>query len=410
MTEIVSEEQFEQEALAFLEANAKLRVEEKTGWGQGSDNVALFAEKTHQEEAAEVEAAKAWRRLVFDAGFGWITGPKAYGGRELPASYERIYQSREAAFDTPSQAPFGIGLGMVAPTILAHATEATKQRYLQGLYRGDIVACQLFSEPGAGSDLASLQTRAERDGDEWRITGQKVWTSVAQFADIGEIICRTDPSLPKHRGLTGFVVDMRAPGVEVRPLRQMTGGSTFNEVFFTDVRVPDDHRLGDVNQGWTVALTTLMNERAAIGAGGGGVGGVMGGGERLLDLLRHFGIEKDPMLRQRLADIYINGKVASYTNQRAMAKIKAGQMPGPEMSIAKLSLTNNMSRVSELVSLALGPRLTADTGEWGTYAWSELVLGTPGVKVAGGTDEVMKNIIGERVLGLPKEPSPTAGS
>jgi alkylation response protein AidB-like acyl-CoA dehydrogenase len=295
---------------------------------------------------------------------------------------------------------------MVAPTILAHATEETRQRYLRGLYRGDIVACQLFSEPGAGSDLASLQTRAERDGDEWRITGQKVWTSVAQFADIGEIICRTDPTLPKHRGLTGFVVDMHAPGVEVRPLRQMTGGSTFNEVFFTDVRVPDDHRLGDVNQGWTVALTTLMNERAAIGAGGAGVGGVLGG-DRLIELLRHVGGNDDPLLRQRLADVYINGKVASYTNQRAMAKIKAGQLPGPEMSIAKLSLTNNMSRVGELVSLALGPRLTANTGEWGTYAWSELVLGTPGVKVAGGTDEVMKNIIGERVLGLPKEPSPT---
>jgi acyl-CoA dehydrogenase len=410
MTEIVSEEQFEQEALAFLEANAKLRVEEKTGWGQGSDNVALFAEKTHQEEAAEVDAAKAWRRLIFDAGFGWISGPKAYGGRELPTSYERIYQSREAAFDTAPQTPFGIGLGMVAPTILAHATESTRQRYLRALHSGDIVACQLFSEPGAGSDLASLQTRAERDGDEWRITGQKVWTSVAQFADIGEIICRTDTSLPKHRGLTGFVVDMHAPGVEVRPLRQMTGGSTFNEVFFTDVRVPDDHRLGDVNQGWTVALTTLMNERAAIGAGGGGVSGVLGGGDRLVDLLRHLSVDKDPLLRQRLADVYINGKVASYTNQRAMAKIKAGQLPGPEMSIAKLSLTNNMSRVGELVSLALGPRLTADTGEWGTYAWSELVLGTPGVKVAGGTDEVMKNIIGERVLGLPKEPSPTGAS
>jgi alkylation response protein AidB-like acyl-CoA dehydrogenase len=409
MAEIVSEEQFEREALAFLEANAKLRVEQKKGWGQGSDSVALFAERSDQEEAAEVEAAKAWRQQVFDAGFGWITGPQAYGGRELPAGYERLYQSRESAFDTPPQTAFGIGLGMVAPTILAHATEATKQRYLRGLYRGDIIACQLFSEPGAGSDLAGLQTRAERDGDEWRITGQKVWTSVAQFADIGEIICRTDPSLPKHRGLTGFVIDMHAPGVEVRPLRQMTGGATFNEVFFTDVRVPDDHRLGDVNQGWTVALTTLMNERAAIGAGGAGVGGVLGG-DRVVELLRHFGRNDDPLLRQRLADVYINGKVASYTNQRAMAKIKAGQLPGPEMSIAKLSLTNNMSRVGELVSLALGPRITADTGEWGTYAWSELVLGTPGVKVAGGTDEVMKNIIGERVLGLPKEPSPTGTS
>src|SRR5207302_8446492 len=173
------------------------------------------------------------------------------------------------------------------------------------------------------------------------------------------------PSLPKHRGLTGFVIDMHAPGVEVRPLRQMTGGSTFNEVFFTDVRVPDDHRLADVNQGWTVALTTLMNERAAIGAGGAGVGGVMGG-DRVIELLRHLGSNDDPLLRQRLADVYINGKVASYTNQRAMAKITAGQLPGPEMSIAKLALTNNMSRVRELVSLALGPRLPANTGERGS--------------------------------------------
>ena len=402
MAEIVSEVQFEREALAFLEANAKLRVEEKKGWGQGSDNVALFAEKSHDEEAAEVDAAKAWRRLVFDAGFGWITGPKAYGGRELPSSFERLYQSREAAFDTPSQSPFGIGLGMVAPTILAHATEATRQRYLRALYRGDIVACQLFSEPGAGSDLASLQTRAERDGDEWRITGQKVWTSVAQFADIGEIICRTDPSLPKHRGLTGFVVDMHAPGVEVRPLRQMTGGSTFNEVFFTDVRVPDDHRLGDVNGGWTVALTTLMNERAAIGGGGGGAGIV--GTQRLIEMARKMGRSRDPVVRQALADIFANGAVARYTNLRAMAKIKAGQLPGPEMSIAKLSLTNNLRRISDLVSTVLGPRLIANTGEWGTYAWAEFVLGMPGMSIAGGTDEILKNIVGERVLGLPKEP------
>src|SRR5947199_2221878 len=388
MAEIVSEEQFEQEALAFLEANAKLRVEEKKGWGQGSDNVALFAEKSHEAEAAEVDAAKAWRRLVFDAGFGWITGPQAYGGRELPASYERRYQSREAAFDTPSQSPFGIGLGMVAPTILAHATEATRQRYLRALYRGDIVACQLFSEPGAGSDLASLQTRAERDGDEWRITGQKVWTSVAQFADIGEIICRTDPTLPKHRGLTGFVVDMHAPGVEVRPLRQMTGGSTFNEVFFTDVRIPDDHRLGDVNQGWTVALTTLMNERASIGGGGAGVGSF--GGERLVGLIRYLGKDKDALVRQEYANLYVHEQVARMTNLRAMEKIKAGQLPGPEMSIAKLSLTRNMYRTAEFVSHLLGPRITANTGEWGTFAWSQFLLGVPGMRIAGGTDEVMK--------------------
>jgi len=270
------------------------------------------------------------------------------------------------------------------------------------MYRGDLVGCQLFSEPAAGSDLAGLQTRAERDGDEWIVNGQKVWTSGAQYSDIGEIICRTDPDAPKHKGLTGFVVNMKAPGVEVRPLRQMTGGASFNEVFFTDVRIPDDHRLGDVNQGWSVALTTLMNERASIG--GGGAGGGATSTTRLIELLRHLGKEGDPVLRQRVADVYINAQVAKYTNQRAMAKIKAGGLPGPEMSIAKLSLTNNMTRVANLLSLALGPKLIADTGEWGTFAWSELVLGIPGMRVAGGTDEIMRNIVGERVLGLPKEP------
>src|SRR5205807_2295213 len=267
----------------------------------------------------------------------------------------------------------------------------------------DIVGCQLFSEPGAGSDLASLQTRATRDGDEWVLNGQKVWTSGAQYSDIGEIICRTDPELPKHKGLTGFIVDMHAPGVEVRPLRQMTGGASFNEVFFNDVRIADDHRLGDVNQGWSVALTTLMNERAAIGGGGAGVSLST---ERLVELMRYLGKDKDPLTRQEYADLYIHNQVARLTNLRAMEKIKAGQLPGPEMSIAKLSLTRNMQRTASFLARALGPRVTANTGEWGTYAWSEFILGVPGMRVAGGTDEVMKNIVGERVLGLPKDPQP----
>jgi acyl-CoA dehydrogenase len=273
------------------------------------------------------------------------------------------------------------------------------------MYRGDIVGCQLFSEPSAGSDLASLQTRAVRDGDEWIINGQKVWTSGAQRADIGEIICRTDPDLPKHRGLTGFVVDMHAPGVEVRPLRQMTGGASFNEVFFTDVRVPDSHRLGDVNGGWTVALTTLMNERAAIGGGGGGGVGLPTA-TRLIELARASGKADDPLIRQQLASVYINDLVSRYTTLRSMAKIAVGQLPGPEMSLAKLSLTANMVRTYEVVSSILGPALVADTGAWGTYAWTQFLLGVPGMRVAGGTDEVLHNIIGERVLGLPKEPSP----
>jgi alkylation response protein AidB-like acyl-CoA dehydrogenase len=262
----------------------------------------------------------------------------------------------------------------------------------------------LFSEPGAGSDLAGVQTKAMRDGDEWLVTGQKVWTSGAHLSDIGEIICRTDPDAPKHKGLTCFVVDMRAPGVEIRPLRQMTGGASFNEVFFTEVRVPDSHRLGDVNGGWTVALTTLMNERAAIGGGSMSSGNGNLSTPRLIELVRHHGKAGDPLVRQQLADIFIHGRVANYTNLRAMAKIASGQLPGPEMSIAKLSLTMNMRRMTDLLSSVLGPKLTADSGEWGTYAWSQFLLGLPGMRIAGGTDEVLHNIIGERVLGLPKEP------
>jgi alkylation response protein AidB-like acyl-CoA dehydrogenase len=281
-----------------------------------------------------------------------------------------------------------------------------KQRYLRAMWRGDIVGCQLFSEPGAGSDLAGLQTRAVRDGDEWLVTGQKVWTSGAQYSDIGEIICRTDTDAPKHRGLTGFVVDMHAPGVEVRPLRQMTGGASFNEVFFTEVRVPDSHRLGDVNGGWTVALTTLMNERAAIGGGSMATGAGTMGTQRLIELVRHQGKADDPLIRQQVAQIIISGRVASYTNLRAMAKIAAGQLPGPEMSLAKMSLTANMQLMGKLLSSVLGSKLVADSGEWGTYAWSQFILGVPGMRIAGGTDEILRNIVGERVLGLPKEPAP----
>jgi acyl-CoA dehydrogenase len=261
----VSETDFRAEAEAFLAAKAQRRVEETFVWGQGSDNVSILEEKTPEQEAAELAAAKAWKAAEFDAGFGWITGPEEYGGRALPASYERAYREVLARYSVPPQGPFGIGLGMVAPTILAHAIPEVKERYLRSLHRGDLIACQLFSEPVAGSDLAGIQTKAERDGDEWVVSGQKVWTSGAHYSDIGEIITRTSPDKPKHKGLTMFVVDMSAAGVEVRPLRQMTGGASFNEVFFDEVRIPDSHRLGDVDGGWSVALTTLMNERASIG-------------------------------------------------------------------------------------------------------------------------------------------------
>ena len=400
---MITRDEFRAEVLAFLEANAERKREVRLAWGEGSDKVAIFPERTPEEDAAEVAAAKTWRATVFDAGLGWISGPEEYGGRGLPREYERVYQSAEAGFDVPSVAPFGIGLGMIAPTILAHARDEVKRRYLPPMYRGDVVACQLFSEPVAGSDLAGIQTKAMRDGDEWVLSGQKVWTSGAHYSDIGEIITRTDTDpTSRHKGLTMFVVDMKAPGVEVRPLRQMTGGASFNEVFFTDVRVPDEMRLGDVGHGWTVALTTLMNERAAIG--GGGVGGGLALNSRMQELARQLGSSGDARVRQQLADVYVHGEVARFTSMRAMAKLRAGQLPGPELSTLKLSLTQNMQRHQKALSAILGPRLVADTGEWGTYAWSEYVLSVPGIRVAGGTDEVMKNIIGERVLGLPKEP------
>ena len=401
MSNTVSVEAFTQQAREFLERNAERKEAAKAFvWGEGSDNVAMFEERSREAEMEVLRKAKEWQATRFDNGFGWITGPTQYGGAGLTPAHERAYNAVERDYRTPSLGVFQIGLGMVAPTILAHATERAKDLYLRGMWRSDIVGCQLFSEPGAGSDLASLQTKAERDGDEWVITGQKVWTSGAQFSDIGEIICRTDVSLPKHKGLTGFIVDMHAPGVEIRPLRQMTGGASFNEVFFNEVRVPDDHRLGDVNNGWNVALTTLMNERASIGT--------MGGGEtsmwtRLLAMIRHYDMDSDPIVREMLADLYINTKIQGYTGQRAMDKIRAGQTPGPEMSIGKMALVDNQKRMNDLVSHVLGAKLQADTGEWGTYAWSQLLLGAPGMRIAGGSDEVMRNIVSERVLGLPKD-------
>ena len=403
MTEItaITLEAFTSEARDFLEANAARKEAERTFvWGEGSDKVAMFEERNRTEETNDLRRACDWRAKKYDVGFGWITGPAEYGGRGLPGAYEKAWNALESQYQVPNQSAFTIGLGMVAPTILAHGSETAKQSYLARMYRADIVGCQLFSEPGAGSDLASLQTKAERDGEEWVITGQKVWTTGAQYSDIGEIIARTNPDLPKHKGLTGFVVDMKAPGVDVRPLRQMTGGASFNEVFFNEVRVPDADRLGDLNNGWNVALTTLMNERAAIGAGGGGINLYA----RAIELVRHLELNDDPLVRDRLADLIIHARVSNYNNQRAMDKIKAGQLPGPEMSIAKLAGTMNLRRLGDFVSHVLGPRLVADTGEWGTYAWAMLVLGTPGGRIAGGSDEIMRNIVGERVLGLPKDP------
>lgn len=395
----ISIEQFEKEALAFLESNAERRpVEKAFVWGEGSDN--FYREKDRDQEAINAEEGKLWRQKKFDAGFGWITGPEAYGGRQLPPAYDRLYNQLEATFRVPDQSVFAISLGMVTPTILDHGSQTARDLYVRKLWRGEMIASQLFSEPGAGSDLASLTTKAVKDGDEWVITGQKVWTTGAHYSDIGEIMTRTDWNLPKHKGLTAFIIDFKDPNVEVRPLKQMTGGASFNEIFFNEVRVKDDHRLGDVNNGWNVALTTLMNERASIGSNNAGDNNLI---TRVIAMVKHYGLESDPLIRHDLADIVMNYRIANMNAQRATAKAKAGQLPGPEGSIGKMVLVNNQARLVKFISHVLGPKLIADSGEWGTFAWANFVLGTPGLRIAGGSDEVMRNIVGERVLGLPKD-------
>jgi len=400
-------DEFVAAARSFLDANAvrKPSVAAEFVWGEGDDFVGIVEEGDPETELAQLAAAREWAAKRFDAGFGWIDGPVELGGRGLASDYVRAYRSLESTYELPDQSIFTIGLGMVAPTIAAHATPDIAAKYLQPLQRGDLIACQLFSEPGAGSDLAALATRAERDGDGWIVNGQKVWTSNAHHAGLGEIICRTDPDAPKHAGMTAFLVDMSAPGVEVRPLRQMTGGAGFNEVFFTDVRIPDSHRLGEVGQGWGVAMTTLMNERASIGSGM-GLGRGPGPFERIIALTREMGRADDPIIRDRLAQLYIQHKVIGFTGKRALAAVQAGKLPGPEMSILKLAGTLQLLDTADFAAQVLGPKLCADVGEWGTFAWTKLVCGAPGGRLGGGTDEILRNIIGERVLGLPREPKP----
>jgi len=369
-------------------------------WGEGSDEMKVFQEPDPEDESDELAAVREWRRMVFDAGYGWITGPVEYGGAGLPDTYEKAFTALTRRYAVPGDAMLTVGLGMIAPTILRHGTDEQRRRWLPALYRGDLFACQLFSEPDAGSDLAGLKTKAVRDGDVWRLSGQKVWTSGAHLADIGEIICRTADG-PRHANLTAFIVDMHAAGVTVRPLRQMTGGASFNEVYLDDVVVADTDRLGGEGRGWPVALTTLSHERSAMGHSAfGGVGLLRT--DRLLGLVRHLRCAEDPVVRQQLAELLIQLRVARLHRQRMQDLIRAGGRPGPELSMAKLALSTNIARLAEFAASVLGPRITADTGEWGTYAWTSVLLGGPGYRLGGGTDEIMRNILAERVLGLPR--------
>jgi len=289
---------------------------------------------------------------------------------------------------------------MVAPTILRHGSQQQKEHWLPRLYRGEQIACQLFSEPDAGSDLAAVRTQAVRDGDRWRLSGQKVWTSGAHLADVGEIICRTADQ-PRHRNLTAFLMDMHADGVTVRPLRQITGGASFNEVFLDDVIVPDSRRLDTEGNGWQVALTTLGHERGAMGHSAFGGARILST-ERLIGLVQAMGKQDDPVIRGEFGELLSHLRAARYTQQVMAAQARAGDAPGPEIALNKIALSNNMKRLAEFVAAVLGPALIADTGAWGTYAWTSVVLGAPGYRLGGGTDEVLKNTIAQRVLGLPR--------
>jgi alkylation response protein AidB-like acyl-CoA dehydrogenase len=393
------------EARQFLDASCPLRKEsdEQFTWGEGSDRVNILEEVDPADTSAQLADAKAFAALRFDAGFGWIDGPVEYGGRGLTADHARAYHELEARYELPNLSMLTIATGFIGPALLAQATSELRAAYLPKLYRGDLVMCQLFSEPNAGSDLASATTRAVRDGDEWVVNGQKVWTSSAHVADLALAVCRTDPDVPKHQGLTTFLVDMHAPGVEVRPLRQMTGTAGFNEVFLTDVRVPDSHRVGDLNGGFRVILTTLGNERT-IATRAPSSGGGIGQFERLLGVVDTFGDRTDPQQRQRLAQLYIGGRVKELLIERWRASLRPGVTPGPEMSVLKLHSCGHNVELVKMLTEVLGPRLIADTEEWGSYAWTEYVLSTPGARIGGGTEEIVRNTVGEKVLGLPKEP------
>ena len=356
-------------------------------------------------EPGAIKRAQEWQAKKADAGWACITWPKEYGGRGATAIQSVIWNQEEARYKTPPNI-FGIGQGMLGPTIMVHGTDEQKQRYIRPMLRGEEIWCQLFSEPSAGSDLAGLRTSAVRDGDDWVINGQKIWTTGAQYCKWGMIVTRTDQNAEKHKGITYFIVDMQSPGIEIRPIKQINGMSAFNEVFFTDVRVPDTNRVGAVNDGWRGALTTLMNERHSIA--GGGAGGP--DFRDLVQLARATNLHsrpafEDSAVRQQLARFYIRSKGLQYTAYRTQTALSRGQTPGPESSIGKLigaPLRQEMASFAVDLQGAAGALIDrAAAPEEGV--WQQMYLGTPGLRLAGGTDEILRNIVAERVLGLPPE-------
>lgn len=390
-----SPEQFRIEVEQTLAAFApRRRAEGAQDWGDGDDRVSVVAERS-EGELEEVAELRRYRRMLAQHGLSWVEGPREHGGRDLPPSYAGILRDVESEYALPDDGYVRFSVSILATTLLQHASEHVRRTYLERIRSAEIIACQLYSEPGAGSDLAGLSTKAVRHDDGWRLTGQKVWSSGAHYSDIGLCIARTDPTASKHAGLTTFIVDMRAPGVEIRPIRQLTGGASFDEIFLNDVLVPDEDRVGEVNGGWPVVVTSLLNERSAIGQEVGVDAALV---DRLVDLGRHApGL--DDHTRDRIADV----AARAWAVRETTARLTASGSPGPELAMAKVLTTDLLRSMSDVAADLLGTAHVADTGAWGTYAWSELTLGLPGLRVGGGTDEILKNAVGERVLHLPKD-------
>jgi alkylation response protein AidB-like acyl-CoA dehydrogenase len=354
------------------------------------------------DDPSDMSAARAWQRKKAEAGYACITWPKAWGGGGGASWQSVIFGQEEGKVKTPGN-PFAIGLGMCVPTIMTVGNEADKERFVRPAVLGDEIWCQLFSEPSGGSDAAAARTRAVKQGDEWVINGQKVWTSGAHYSDFGLLLARTDPDVPKHKGLTMYWIDMKAPGVEVRPIHQMSGASNFNEVYFTDLRINDAQRVGAVGEGWRVALVTLMNERLSVGGGGTGSGHA-----RVLrlagDISTLTGLAvKDQALREKIADWFVQAEGLKYTTFRTLTALSRGQTPGPESSIGKVvsaslmqDMANTALELEDQFGIINDPEMAPLAG-----AFQTALMSAPGMRIAGGTDEILRNIIAERVLGLP---------
>jgi alkylation response protein AidB-like acyl-CoA dehydrogenase len=398
--------EFAASTVDFISSQRERTGAQQLTFGHGPERLTLFHETSGAEERAEADAALQWQRQRWNAGFGWISGPIAFGGRGLPGAYDRLYRLIESAFDIPDMSPLRLGIGTVSPALVNVGTDEQIAQYAVPIQRGEIIACQLFSEPAAGSDLAGVRTRGELVQDGWQLTGQKVWTSNAQFADVGLALVRTDVAAAKHSGLTMFLVPMSAHGVDVRPLRQMTGGASFCEVFLDDVHVPPTAVLGPVGGGWTVATTALAGERKAVGDR------THETTDRAIGLLRERAVRsgrmRDELVRQQWATVYTQLRIARFQQQR-IASLDESKLSGAERSIDKLLVAANLRALGELAGTIIGQALVADTGEWGSFAWNKWIMGALGYRIAGGTEEILKTLLAERVLSLPREPMNTSG-